>query len=72
MTGVKSKKDRPVKNPKENVPLSLEASAISSILFILSICFERYMSTSRKQDFQYISYILFSVNLNRFEILYPY
>ena len=30
MTGVKSKKDRPVKNPKENVPLSLEASAMSS------------------------------------------
>ena len=40
MTGVKSKKDRPVKNPKENVPLSLEASAISSTLFILSIRFE--------------------------------
>ena len=40
MTGVKSKKDRPVKKPKENVPLSLEASAISSTLFILSICFE--------------------------------
>ena len=72
MTGVKSKKDRPVKYPKENVPLSLEASAISSTLFTLSICFEMYMSASRKQDFQYISYILFSVNLNRFEILYPY
>ena len=61
-----------VKNPKENVPLSLEASAISPTLFILSICFEMYMSASRKQDFQYISYIMFSVNLNRFEIFYPY
>ena len=72
MNGVKSKKDRPAKNPKENVPLSFEASAISSTLFILSIGFEMYMSASRKQDFQYISYMLFPVNLNRLEILYPY
>ena len=39
--------DKPVKNSKENVPLSLEASAISSTLFILSICFEMYMFASR-------------------------
>ena len=68
MNGVKSKKDRPAKNPKYNVPLSLEASAISPTLFILSICFEMYMSASRKQDFKYISYMLFPVNLNRFEM----
>ena len=39
--------DRQVKNSKENVPLSLEASAISFTLFILSLCFEMYMSASR-------------------------
>ena len=71
ITGVKSKKDRLVKNPKKNFPFSLKASAISSTLLLLSMCFEMYMSASSKQDFHYISYLPFPVNLinvNRVEI----
>ena len=71
ITGVKSKKDRLVKNPNENLQFSLKASAFSSTLLLLSMCFEMYMSASSKQDFHYISYLPFPVNLinvNRVEI----
>lgn len=63
ITGVKSKKDRLVKNLKENLQFSLIASAFSSTLLLLSMCFEMYMSASSKQDFHYISYQPFPVNL---------
>ena len=63
MTEVKSKKDRLVKNPMRNPRQSLKAPIDCNLLYTivsLSLRFEiMYMSTSRKQDFDYISHILF-------------
>ena len=71
MTGVKSKKDRPAKNPKEN--LSKHRQSHLRCFFFLFICFEMYMSASRKQDFHCVSYILFPVNLiNVNRVVYPF
>ena len=77
MTGVKSKKDRPFKNPKENLSKHrqshLHCFLLLLLLLLLFICFEMYMSASRKRDFHYISNILFPVNLiNVNRVVHPY
>ena len=74
MTGVKGKRDRPVKNPKENLSKHRQSHLhCFFLLLLLFICFEMYMSASRKRDFYCISYILFPVNLiNVNRMVYPY
>ena len=54
------------------IPRKISRSIFIHTVFFLFMCFEMYMSASRKQDFHYILYILFPVNLiNMKRVVYP-